>query len=244
MRALLVRSSIALTLTTLAAGCGGGSETRVDAGRGSDAGTDAGHVEPDAGGDAGISCAGETPLTEIDARARAELGVRGEGWLVMTGWSCAPLGVSGASGALRQGLGTQCICECPAPQPPFASSLVRLSPDVAVPFVWEGRELATWSECVDCADRGWPGGGVQEELHGALRPVAAGSYTLTLLVFDTLPASCTDLGEGIASCTPPTGPPGPTSGELSLCPEARAITTTITLPESGIVRADVTVPAR
>ncbi|MEZ4253955.1 MAG: hypothetical protein R3B99_37590, partial [Polyangiales bacterium] len=112
-----------------------------------------------------------------------------------------------------------------------------------VELAWDGRELRTYGVCVDCAERGWPGAGVQRVTEGAFEPVGAGRYRLTLPVYDVLPDTCT-AEAGLASCTPPAGPGFPFAS-YAACEAPRQVVVEVDLPIEGelVVDVDVSPPS-
>lgn len=155
-------------------------------------------------------------------------------WLITRGQYCDPFSISGA--ALSEGY--SCVCECPPPPPPSASYYTRIPVGGTMTMSWDARALADCTESVDCAQRGWPGAGIQQVPSGNWQPAAPGSYTITLAYELEAPQrqSCNMLANGDVSCIPNApmagSPAGPTA---QLCPSKSTAAATFTLPASGDV---------
>ena len=117
-------------------------------------------------------------------------------WVPDQGWFCDAWGIDGVS----RNMGFQCGCECPNPGSPGVESFRRIAVGETLDIIWDGRELATYSECLDCSE--WGSTEALSEVGGVLQPSLDGTYTFRIsLVLDTPPAGCEDpTGTGLATC--------------------------------------------
>lgn len=189
--------------------------------------------------DAGV-CFSDSAAVPIESTTTVHLVVRGTGWVVDRGFGCSPYAITSVDtgSGVTLGIPFQCPCECPAPPPPGPEAL-RAVGAAPIEVVWDARRITTWSQCVDCAARGWPGAGWTRETAGAPQPVLPGRYRIALSVYDELPSGCTDAGDGTASCGfggggPPTIPFG-----FAACEGTRTVEVEVDVPESGEVTVDV-----
>ncbi len=164
----------------------------------------------------------------------------GSGFVVSAGASCAgmqlqELLVGGEVADIPLALGFQCLCEC-APPRVHATALVDASEGGTI--AWDGRVADSYSTCLDCAMRGFPGAPGGIELHEVLRPARAARYRATFAVQDTLPAGCTDTGTEI-TCSGGATDPVAGTGTLPLCTSNRTVSVELDLPESGSLTVPV-----
>lgn len=190
--------------------------------------------------DAGVCISDSAPVAVV-ASASVRLRIHGRGWIVESGSQCGAYDVESLDTGLgvTLGIGFECVCECPAPGEPGPTAL-RAPAAGAEPLelVWDGRGLRTYTTCVDCAERGWPGAGWQRVTGGALQPTPAGRYRITIPVYDELPATCGESSPGSASCSPPAGPGFPFASYRA-CEAPRTVSVEVDLPESGEIEIDV-----
>ncbi|MCB9599872.1 MAG: hypothetical protein H6722_13950 [Sandaracinus sp.] len=194
--------------------------------------------------DAGPTCRDDAPLESAASQASVRLRLGGTGWVVQSGSQCGAFDVAQEDGtSVPLGLGFSCVCECPAPGEPGPLALRDVA-TAPVELAWDGRGLRTYGRCVDCAERGWPGGGVQRVIEGAFQPLVAGRYRITLPVYDVLPDTCSVDEAGGASCSPPAGPGFPFAG-YAACEAPRQVVVEVDLPSEGerIVDVDVSPPS-
>lgn len=177
------------------------------------------------------------PVTEMPSRATVRFRFAAtSGWVATAGRYCLPMAIERVDGtALQLGSTAGCLCECAAPPPPAVTAIRAL--DGTAEVVWDGRALATCTNAVDCATRGWPGQGIQYETRAAMQPVAAGMYRATFPVYADAPRQCAGTGT-MLTCTTPPGPPM-IGGPIALCSAPMRATVGFALPASGEVVVDV-----
>lgn len=170
-------------------------------------------------------------------------------FVVTQGMYCTHFGIaaehSGSYSTLALQMGFQCLCECANPGQPHATDYRRIAPGESWSTTWDARKLVTYSEDYDCAEHGWPGAGVQQQLQGVQQPVATGNYRWTLAVETSLPESCTPDGEGIEySCweSAPGSYQDMPGAIAAICPSASLLSVDFALPESGDIAVTAEIP--
>jgi len=157
----------------------------------------------------------------------------GKAWLVTSGEWCAPFAISG----LRLSAPYTVGCEGPPPPSPYVSGALPLSSKPGLR--WDGTRLTPHTECLDCADQGWPGMGVVPLTVYTSISAAPGSYTATLGVLETIPDNCSEDTNGALDCWDPgNGWGNNMTGDTCPMP-ARVVTVDFTLPQAA---GDITVP--
>lgn len=156
-------------------------------------------------------------------------------YLITEGTLCDELAVTpvGQSKALPLRLGFQCLCECPNPGSPRPARLHRLGAGDKATLTWDARALTACSNSIDCASRGWPGGGKAQELVASYAPVTSMALEAKVAAVTALPAGCTSADGTEFSCLSGFGPwGGPSSlpGPIQeLCPGTKTATARFTL---------------
>ncbi len=192
-------------------------------------------VEPDAG-----VCISDSAAVPIESTATVHLAVRGTGWVVERGFGCSPYGITNVDtgSGVTLGIPFQCPCECPAPPPPGPEALLAVG-GAPVSVTWDARQITTWTQCVDCAARGWPGAGWTRETVGAPQPVLPGRYRIAIAVYDELPIGCSDAGDGTASCGFGGGGPPTLPFRFGACEGTRTVEVEVDVPERGEVTVEI-----
>jgi hypothetical protein len=230
-----------------AAGTGGGAGTAGGGGTGGTggwggaagtAGAGASHCSGGSGG-AGSTASKQTVTFQILNKSSAER-------LVATqGFSCTQYGIDSSSGGgyapVALALAFQCLCECPNPGPPRVLTYRRLKPGESYAMKWDARRLTPCTMDYDCAQHGWPGGGIQKEWVAQFYPVASGAYRITVLFEATPPPGCTPSGDDYF-CQPMPGPGYPQPGIAWTCPSTAEASVDFALPASGDVVVGIDIP--
>lgn len=125
-------------------------------------------------------------------------------------------------------LGFQCGCECPAPPDPSFTGLKLLAPGETHEIVWDGRELVTFTETLDCG-----GGFTVEELGGNLENVSFGTYAARVPFTRSVPGNCSPSGTAGEYFCNPAGGGGAPPAIADICPAEGIATTTYTIQSSG-----------
>ena len=164
-------------------------------------------------------------------------------FLAVEGRYCETVGIgsAGAETFLPRSMGFECVCECPAPTPPFIGGWVEMEPASRHLHIWPARALAIYSFGLDCCTRGWPDLGVVSVTDGALQPVETGRYRAVFLVMDEPPAGCEPPEVGhLWQCEQPVGD-GSLPGVLQeLCPsDAQQVVVEFELGDDPDVDVDV-----
>lgn len=181
-----------------------------------------------------------TPPSEIAARTSVRFELRGGGFAVTRGRSCRTFEIERATdGGFERvplDLGVNCACECAMPGAPASIEYMPVSASAPRVIEWDGRQMVSVTRTVDCATRSFTTRGISSELVGALQPLPAGRYRVSVAVASAAPARCMELGAGYW-CPPDStaGVPGP--GPYALCPGTR-LSAEFDLPTEG----SVTVP--
>jgi len=156
-------------------------------------------------------------------------------YLITEGTLCDEFAVTpvGQSKALPLRLGFQCLCECPNPGSPRPARLHRLGAGDKATLTWDARALTACSNSIDCASRGWPGGGKAQELVASYAPVTSMALEAKVAAVTALPAGCTSADGTEFSCLSGFGPWGGSSslpGPIQeLCPGTKTATARFTL---------------
>ncbi len=204
-----------------------------------------------------VGCGGETSVTPdaaapavtvpsaVAARVSVRFELRGaSGFAVIRGRSCATFEIEregdGGFERVPLDLGASCVCECPAPGEPLAIGLTPLSSPTPYNLLWDGRQMVSVVRTIDCATRSFSVRGPAMERVGALQPLPAGRYRVSIAVIDTVPPGCQKLMEGYW-CPPMSTSGAPAPGAYALCP-GRRVSATFDLPESGELVVPVGAP--
>jgi hypothetical protein len=160
-------------------------------------------------------------------------------YLVTAGNFCDPYAVSFShQAAMPLSLGFQCLCECPNPGPARAAALHRLAPGESFSLSWDARSLSTCNQPWDCGANGWPGGGIQNQIVGASRPVGPGDYSVSVGALTSVPQACSSADGTTYDCPMGFGgpPPGPFPGPIAtMCPADVSAVGGFVLPAAGNV---------
>lgn len=149
-------------------------------------------------------------------------------YVAIEGHNCAPFVVSQGGRALLTTRPFECGCECAAPT--YQTTRFVRSGDT---FAWEATSLATCSEPLQCDTRTTTRGRYVAER------VPPGSYRVSFVTYDALPAGCTDSGATI----PCFGVSAPlTNPAVPSCRGDDYLTVDFVLPAQGNVQVDVPLP--
>ncbi len=202
-------------------------------------------ADPQSSPDAAAPDAPAAPM-EVAARTNVRFELAGSsGFAVIRGRSCRTFEVErevsdGRYERVPLDLGVTCVCECPSPGAPASIGLTPLAATPPYAFTWDGRQMVWVERTIDCATRSFSVRGTATERVGALEPLPAGRYRVSVAVVDTVPRGCMELMDGYW-CPPENTAGAPPQGPFALCP-GRRVTTAFELPESGDVTVRVTAP--
>jgi hypothetical protein len=159
-------------------------------------------------------------------------------YLMVSAFECEALQVErlGESGyeTVAQSVGFQCGCECAGPLPPGPNELRLIAPDETTEISWDAREIDACTETVDCLET-YGFEGTASMTYGVRVPAPSGEYRLTYQLFESLPAHCVELANGIF-CDNNSSDVVTTGCEGDLVAEVP-----VSLPTTGDVTAPITV---
>lgn len=184
-----------------------------------------------------------TPPTEQPSRVSVRFELSGgSGFAVTRGRSCRTFEIErvtdGGFERVPLDLGASCVCEC---SPPGAPSSIELAPvSVATRVIpWDGRQMVSVTRTIDCSTRSFTVHGRATEIVGALQPLPAGRYRVSVAVVDAAPSGCQKLMEGYW-CPPSNATATIPAGSYALCP-GRRVSTEFDLPSEGAVTVPVAI---
>lgn len=158
-------------------------------------------------------------------------------WVPTAGFYCDTWEITGVT----RNLGWDCGCECPNPGTPHVMELEQVAPGETLEITWDARQLARYTEPLDCSD--W-GGGTSCVPSGVRQPAEAGDYTFVVGALSSLPSDCTDNGDGTAGCISQGGGFDELPGSVQrLCDVATTVEANFSLPASGALAVDVDLTA-
>jgi hypothetical protein len=194
--------------------------------------------------DAAVDVAPVVVPMEVPARVNVRFEVSGGssgGQLVVRGRACRTFEIEREVSPDRfervpLDLGAPCVCECTGPGTPSSIGLAPLRGTTPYAVNWDGRQMVSVLRTIRCSTGGFGLTGTDNEPAGALQPLSAGRYRVSMVIFDRVPPGCMKLMEGYW-CPPDNSTARIPAGPLGLCPGPR-VTTPFVLPESG----ELTVP--
>ena len=135
------------------------------------------------------------------------------------------------------------MCECTVPQPSF--TLTAVSAGQTTTLTWDGRHLVPYTTHFDCGAYGYPGL-CSPIASGSPQPVSAGPLTVSIAyAIQVTPDSASRFGAttGGFVCTPTSGTgSSPQCGMGGGDPSIQFVTQNFTLPASGGVTVQVSIP--
>jgi hypothetical protein len=198
---------------------------------------------PDESPDAAVDVPAVVVPMEVPSRVTVRFEVSGSGQLVVRGRSCRTYEIEREVAPDRfdrvaLDLGASCVCDCTGSGTPASIGLTPLRETTPYVVTWDGRHMVSVLRTIQCSTRAFGLTGTDREAAGALQPLMAGRYRVSMVAFSSVPSGCMKLMDGFW-CPPSNGTVRLPAGPLALCPGPR-VTTTFVLPESG----ELTVPLR
>jgi hypothetical protein len=152
--------------------------------------------------------------------------------------NCTTFGISDGNGAVPLDLRLTIQCEGPAPPAAVPGGYHRIKPGESFKVgTWGGDRLLTCYRYVDCAQQGWPGGGIIDVMTGYEMPAGNGSYVASIPVENAVPNGCVGGPDDFACMR--SGQPGPPQGEMDVCASSATASAPFTLAGGDLV---VTIP--
>jgi hypothetical protein len=224
--------------SSISDGAGGADRSAGDAG-GVD-GTSAEAKALDAAADGDSSCPSDPPPPPTEPSVGTVTFVvtnasTADRYVVTQGQLCDPFTIAGEQTSVP----FSCMCECAVPQPSF--TLTSVSAGQTITLTWDGRHLVPYTTHFDCGAYGYPGV-CSPIARGSPQPVPPGPLSVSIAyATQVTPDSASRCGAttGGFMCTSTSDPQcGMGGGD----PSIQFVTQSFTLPASGGVTVQVSIP--